>query len=178
MIESDKRNNRVHALRLVCSLAIVGIAAFALPAVSSAFEDGTPAAFGEADGLHADALLGGIESLDWNQNPLNVLDALEDAAAASGNPSDEFFDEAGFPTGAYETRANRDGSVASCMLDSDEADAFEAVSSKLEAKGWIPMPLKGISGATFVKQSGCLRWALVTCTQVGTSTCAVYRLVA
>ena len=166
--------------RLICALAITACMVLAVPAMSVAVESGASADMAAETGIAGIASsLDGASALsdDWKKDPLAALDRIEAHAVASGEPSDSFMAEAGVPSGAYEVRASADGSVVGCVMDADEEASLDAVRKTLSSKSWQGVLLSGVTGATFVKQSGGLRWILVTCTQAGQATCVVYRLV-
>ena len=168
----------VRRRRLIGAFAIVVCAVLVAPAMSLAIEKGASAkaAVRTAADNNADQdAMPGLSD-DWKKDPLAALDRIEADVAAAGQPPDAFLAEAGFPAGAYEVRANAYGNVVGCVVDADEDTSFDAVCEVLEAKGWRGVSLSGVTGATFVKQSGSLRWMLVTCTQAGEATCIVYRL--
>ena len=175
---------KTSSVRLVRAIVIVGCAVLLVPYASAVIEG---AGFGPsaassaaaADGLSDGSGFGiGLDAAELLQegDPFAMLDRIEAAVGESSPPPEPFAEEAGFPPGAQEMRANADGLVVGCTLDAEEGAALELAAGVLVAKGWRPIPLQGASGATFVKQSGRLRWMLVTCTQVGDATSVVYRL--
>lgn len=161
--------------RLLRASSMVGICAFAFPAVCMAIEQGSPADMGALGDLPSAPIGLDASSIEWG-DPYAALDQLEECASVEAQPPDAFMREAGFPSGAREQHADTSGMVVGCTLDSPEDVSFAAVCDVLAAKGWACVPLQGMSGATFVKRGGGLRWMLVTCTQVGEATSVVYRL--
>ena len=171
---------RTESVRFVRAAGIVA-AVFAIPALCAAFAGGGQAPEGAVSDAAIEASAGGIgfsvSRYMLERDPFAMLDQIEESLAEGLlQPSGSFAEEAGFPPGAQEQRANADGAVVSCVLSVDEGAALDAVVETLGAKGWTGVPLQGVAGATFVKQSGRLRWMLVTCTQVGEATSVVYRL--
>ena len=163
-------------VRLLRASGMVGICAFAFPAVCMAIEQGSPADAGAIGDLPPASIGLDASSIEWGGNPYAALDQLEELASTEAQPSDVFVREAGFPSGAREQHADMSGMVVGCTLDSPEDVALAAVCDALATKGWACVPLQGMSGATFVKREGELRWMLITCTQIGEATSVVYRL--
>ena len=106
------------------------------------------------------------------------LDRIEELAEASGADVPEAFArEVGFLPDARDIRANGDGSVIGYTVPHSCADTLDLLAEQMETAGWTAVSLGEVEGATFVKEEGSCRWALVTCTQVGSSTSVVVRSV-
>lgn len=167
---------KLQIARLMRASILIGVCAFAFPAMSMAIEQGvgsTPNTAGES----LSAIVGlDASSIEWGNDPYAAFDRLEKLATEEGQPSDAFVREGGFPAGAYELHSDTSGMVVGCSLNAPKGKAFAAVCDVLAAKGWLCAPLRGTGGAAFVKQEGELRWMLVTCIQVGESTSVVYRM--
>lgn len=163
-------------MRLVRASVLVGVCAFAFPAMSMAIGQGAAVASDAAD----DALPAGVgldaRSTEWGRDPYAALDRLEALVAEEDHLPGVFLQEGGFPADAYELRSDASGMVVGCSLDAPRNEALAAVCDVLAAKGWACVPLQGTGGAAFMKQEGQLRWMLVTCIQVGDSTSVVYRM--
>ena len=167
---------KLQTVRLMRASILVGVCAFAFPAMSMAIEQGAgpmPNTAGEAS-----PAIGGLDasSIGWGNDPYAAFDRLEKLAEEEGQPPDAFVQEGGFPAGAYELHSDASDMVVGCSLNAPKEKAFAAVCDVLAAKGWLCAPLRGTGGAVFVKQEGELRWMLVTCIQVGESTSVVYRM--
>ena len=124
-----------------------------------------------ADGLDASAIVqapGAFEALER-------LEAQAEACTV-GLP-ETFSREIGTLPDARDLRANAEGTVVGYLVDGSEDDALERVIADLEGKGWTSVPLGGVCGATFVKDSGACTWAVATCAEVGDSTSVVIRTV-
>lgn len=110
------------------------------------------------------------------QDAFGSLERIEGAAQASNRePSQAFFDEVGFLAGAQDVRVSSTGDVVGYVVDEDCEEAFDRLCVHMEALGWTAIPLGAIEGATFVKSSGAITWALVTCTHAGDGTSVVVR---
>ena len=118
--------------------------------------------------LHAEGWIGGsVETL---------LDGLEERLADSIGAAPEVFErEIGFLPNARDVRVSDGGQVVGYVVEGEERAVAADVETLLLAKGWAALPLEGVSGATFAKNSGCLRWALATCTQVSNAVSVVTR---
>ena len=163
-------------VRLLRASGMVGICAFAFPAVCMVIEQGSPADVDAMGDLPSASIGLDASSIEWGGDPYAALDRLEELATAEAQPPGVFVREAGFPSDVREQHADTSGMVIGCTLDSPEDIAFAAVCDVLAMKGWACVPLQWVSGATFVKREGELRWMLVTCTKIGEATSVVYRL--
>lgn len=106
------------------------------------------------------------------------LDRIEELAeAGSADVPQAFAEEVGFLPDARDIRANGDGSVVGYTVPHGSADTLDLLAEQMETAGWTTVSLGEVEGATFVKESGACRWALATCTQVGSSTSVVVRSV-
>ncbi len=153
--------------RAVAALAIVAALVFAVPAidaVSNAADKGANAP-DEHAGLDAGMMADGSAQ--------EALSRFEKAAEPSSAVPDWFQAEVGALPGARDVRVA--GNVTGYVVDEEESCALEALLAHMAARGWTAVPLGGVSGATFLKESGSCTWALATCTQVGNATCIVIR---
>ena len=167
---------KLQTVRLIRASVLVGVCAFAFPAMSMAIGQGAAVASGMGDNaLPASAGLDAC-SIDWGRDPYAALDRLEELTAEDSHLPGLFLQESGFPSDAYELHSDASGMVVGCSLDAPRNEALAAVCDVLAANGWACVPLQGTGGAVFVKQEGRLRWMLVTCLQIGDSTSVVYRI--
>ena len=120
----------------------------------------------------------GIDSLSLMSagNAEAVLGRIEELAmAGAADVPDVFTDEVGLLPGAHDVRVNCDGSIVGYVVSQNCSDALDLIAEQMETGGWTAVSLSGIEGATFIKSEGACRWALVVCTQVGSSTSVVVR---
>ena len=135
-------------VRLLRASGMVGICAFAFPAVCMAIEQGSPADVDAMGDLPSASIGLDASSIEWGGDPYAALDRLEELATAEAQPPGVFVREAGFPSDVREQHADTSGMVIGCTLDSPEDIAFAAVCDVLAMKGWACVPLQGVSGAT------------------------------
>lgn len=167
---ADMRGGDTWAKRLAAAMAIVAAIVVAAPlsqAASSAAEPGGEVATGSS--IRARDLVGGGEA----EQALSRIEELAGAEDISNVPIG-FADEIGFLPDARDIRAS--GSVVGYVVDGSAADAFDRLCALMESRSWNSVPLGEANGATFMKGSGTLTWALATCTQVGDVTTVVFRL--
>lgn len=153
--------------RIAASCAIAAGIVFAAPAVDSAFRAaGVEPGGNKPVGFDASDMLDGGDAVD-------ALIRIEEALGETNGPPEWLENEGCLLPGARDVRLS--GSVAGYVVDKRESDAFAEITAHMEAKGWTSVPLGGVSGATFVRESDAGAWMLVTCTQVGTATSVVVR---
>jgi len=105
-----------------------------------------------------------------------MLEALERRLdAMEGSPPDSFADEIGLLATSRDVRVSDDGTVVGYLAKGGETEVMAQVAELFGLSGWQCVPLGAVTGATFVKDGGKLRWALVTCTGVGEWTSVVVR---
>ena len=122
-------------------------------------------------GIRAEDL---VEAADVNAT-LGRIEQLADAG--QGQLPGWFEEEIGLLRGARNVRVDGTGHVVGLLVDGALHDALEDVRESMMRAGWSAVSLGEAEGATFVKEGGTCTWALVTCTQVGSSTAVVYRCV-
>ena len=160
-------------LRRVKAAVIVAAIVAAVPMVEMAVQ---PRAFSQgaatfADGLDAAYL---VEPADADV----ALARIEDAASAGGADVPEAFSrEIGFLPQARDIRSGGDGAVVGYIVPLESEVAAGQLAEHMAARGWTAVSLGSLEGATFVKREGTYRWALATCTQVGSATSVVMRSV-
>ena len=145
-------------------IAIVPISGF-LVGDKSAADANAPAFVG----IHAQAL---AQADDIE----GMLNQLEDMARVEGEaPTPAWFQrEIGVLPNARDVRT--DGtSVVGFLVDGTSDEVLAALTSHMEGRGWIAVPLGEVEGATFVKQTGVCTWVLATCSQTGSVTSVVLR---
>lgn len=77
-----------------------------------------------------------------------------------------FAEELFSPDGALESSVSEDGRVVGLVLSGTAAQRASEVSGELVERGWVGVP-SGVDGcATFVKEGGLCRWAMVSCIDV------------
>lgn len=77
-----------------------------------------------------------------------------------------FAEELFSPDGALESSVSEDGRVVGLVLSGTAAQRAPNVSEELVERGWVGVP-SGVDGcATFVKEGGLCRWAMVSCIDV------------
>jgi len=105
-----------------------------------------------------------------------MLDRLEDAGGLNNGKAPAYFErEIGVIEGARDVRASGDERIVGYIMDCPATQAQQRVSQWMMGRGWTEVSLGSVSGATFVKKGGDCRWALASCTQVGSATSVVYR---
>lgn len=155
------------ALTIVAAIVVVAPASNAIFTVAGTASGAVPA---NAALRASDLIAGG----DVDEALSNIEQAAEpDAASVEGLP-DEYAEEIGFVTGARDVRVS--GSIVGFVVDGACDDAYKKLCSHMELRGWAVVPAGGITGATFVKESGRYTWVFATCTQVGNATSVVLRL--
>lgn len=164
------RGGDTWAKRLAAAMAIVTAIVVAAPlsqAASSAAEPGGDPIIGSS--IRAHDLVG-------DGDAEQVLSRIEELADAGGERSvpDGFEGEIGFLPDVRDIRTS--GPIVGYVVDGSAADAFDRLCVLMESRGWNSVPIGEANGATFMKGSGTLTWALVTCTQVGDATTVVFRL--
>lgn len=154
--------------RLTGAILIVTAIVFAAPLTDAAFKPTTSSRPTASDngGINiASALTGG--SVD------DAITQLELLVNQTSTLPEWFQEEAGALPGAHDVRVS--GSVVGYTVEGNDADVLKELQAHMTSRGWTCVPLGGIVGATFVKESGSFTWALVTCTQVGSVTSVVTR---
>lgn len=77
-----------------------------------------------------------------------------------------FAEELFSPDEALESSVSEDGRVVGLVLSGMAAQRAPEVSGELVERGWVGVP-SGVDGcATFVKEGGLCRWAMVSCIDV------------
>lgn len=160
--------NRVANKRAMAAFVIVAALVFAAPALDAAL-----GAVGVVDAASDNRAIIDSSLLAEGSDPEGALSRIESAVANTSDVPTWFQEEVGMPSGARDVRV--DGSVVGYVVDEDEEQALENLSVRMEAKGWTRVPLGGVTGATFLRESGAFTWMLVTCTQVGSATSVVAR---
>ncbi|MBQ9000582.1 MAG: hypothetical protein IJ087_01860 [Eggerthellaceae bacterium] len=158
-------------MRALKAVAVVMALLLMVPGIDAiARVTGGSAAYGAASG--------GIDSraLVQMDDPFAALDRVEGVADAEGAEVPEAFDrEVGLLPGAQGLRVDATGDVVGYEVPGSAADASNRLAECMKERGWRAVSLGGLDGATFVKTSGELAWALATCTQVDDSTSVVVR---
>ena len=168
--------------RLAKAVALTALLVFGVPAVDAVADSGGARAGKEVAGKSAGSGQSplGIDSgvLIGDGDVYGLLARLEELSTSKGaNLPPAFEREVRLPSRYRDLRSSEDGAVVGCIVDGPSKTVAEEVRSLMEAAGWCEVPLGSVEGFTFVKFFGECRWALVTCTQVGGSTNAVYRCV-
>lgn len=83
--------------------------------------------------------------------------------------AEELFNEAQ----ATEIYANEEGTVFGINASKSPTAAFDEICSSMENKGWLRVESGMPHCSTFIREEGDPSWALVSCTNVGGSTCIV-----
>lgn len=162
----------LQSARLVAALAIVAGMVFSIPFVDAAFFADSGA--GDSDeahfGVRADSVLRAA-------SPNEVLENIDRLVMQGGEPVPEWFQaEVGLLPNARDVRTGSAGRVVGYVVDCDVDEALACLEAHMGALGWTGVPLGQGDGFTFVKSSGSCTWALVTCTQVGSATSVVLRV--
>ena len=162
---SIMRGRRIRAVVLIA--ALVGIP-FVGDFVNDDSRKNDARQSGNAAALHTEGWTGGSVAA--------LLDGVEERLANSIGAVPEAFErEIGLLPNARDVRVSDDGQVVGYVVEGAERVVAADVEALLLGKGWAALPLEGVSGATFVKNSGSLRWALATCTQVSSAVSVVTR---
>ena len=154
------------------AVAITAGLVLCVPAVDAlgVFEEEAVAQPAQA-GIDAQAIIG-------DGNPEGLLKRMESAATSTKAVlPPEFAREISLPLGCRDLRVDASGTVVSCIVDSESEAVADAVSKRMEERGWREVSLGSVEGATYVKDEGSCAWALVTCAQAGDATAVVYRCV-
>ena len=160
-------------LRPLKAAAIVLALLLAAPGVEAISRFAVPPQEASASDAGLDAA-----SLTGAGDAFAALERIEGVASAGdADVPAAFSEEIGFLPGASDIRVGGDGSVVGYTVSLSSSIAYEQVVAHMEARGWTTAALGDMQGATFVKQSGACTWALATCTQVGSSTSIVWRVV-
>lgn len=77
---------------------------------------------------------------------------------------------------AEESLASADGRVWGFVVEGDPASCFYELSSQMAEHGWSWAESGVEACATFVREEGGVRWALVSCSSVGDETAVVVQL--
>ena len=119
-----------------------------------------------------------FDTLRFGANPSGTLDEIEANLSRNNASVPEFFQsEIGMPAGAQNVRVDATASVIGWDMTGGSQVVLEAFIKQMENKGWSSVPLGGVCGATFLKDEGQYRWALVSCSQFDSTTSVVLRTV-
>lgn len=158
----------VQGRRLAASTVIVGAIVFGPMVVDAALDKQEEHSPPEVEADLSFQMVGG----DWESALANVESKLD---AMSASAPEDFREEIGVPPNAHDLRVSGDGSVVGYALDGEASAASQLIESNMKTKGWSMVELGGIEGATYLKETGRFRWALVTATQIGDTTSIVVR---
>lgn len=100
--------------------------------------------------------------------PLSTEDSIES----------EFAEELFVPEDldAREIQSAVDGTVVGLTLSSNAEDSFTEIANAMEARGWRVISSGMGTAGSFVKSEGSIRWAFVSCTQIGLETSVVVQI--
>lgn len=127
---------------------------------------------------------GAARALPANDAPAISFDSEDGASVDFGGATPRlpagFETEACLPASAREVScyaAGPDGaSVIGCVVAGEAAAVLADFAAALGEKGWSERSLGGVTGSSFAKADGSIRWLAVTCDQVGDDVCVVVRV--
>ena len=157
------------AQRFARALIIVGILVCAVP-VSELVLQST-----EGSNKSEPLVIQGLE-MEGAADPFAALSKIEQKASShQGRMPAELVEEMGILPGASELKVDAGNDVVGYVVAGDAETISREVDWMMAERGWAGVDLGLLDGATYMKDEGGFRWALVTCTQVGSKTSVVVR---
>lgn len=161
----------VMRIRMLRAIALVIVMLVAIPVV-----DAVSRVVSAADDDYGGEGLS-IGLLTGADDAYAALDQIEESVGSAGSStvSPEFADEIGLLPDARDVRSSDEGLVVGYVVPGRSGEAIAKITENMESGGWTSVPLGQVDGATFLKSGGSFTWAIVTCTEVGSSTSVVVR---
>ena len=156
---------RGRALRAcACVFALVAL----VPVVEGVFQATRPGVLREV----ADASLWDAGDAEFARR---AFEGGEEGGSAEAPPA--FEEEALSLAGRCDVRVDERAGVVGFVVEESQAEAFSAVRSELESKGWTGVRSGDEACGTFAKGHGSYRWAFASCVRAGAATCVVVQVV-
>ena len=155
--------------RFARALIIVGVLVCAVPVSELVLQSIEGASKSES------FVVQGLE-MEGAADPFAVLSKIEQKASNhQGRMPAEVVEEMGVLPGASELKADAGNDVVGYVVAGDAESISREVDRMMVERGWAGVDLGLLDGATYMKDEGEFRWALVSCTQVGSKTSVVVR---
>ena len=157
------------AQRFAKALIIVGILVCAAPIVELIVQSA-------GGGSQPEPFVARGFEVDDVADPFTTLSRIEQKASShQGQMPVEVIEEMGVLPGAFESKVDAENDIVGYVVAGDAETISGEVDRMMVDRGWAGVDLGMLDGATYMKDEGALRWALVTCTQVGSKTSVVVR---
>lgn len=171
-VEREKRTRLERAVTIVVIMAVALAAAIWM-------SGGSASSSGERGEPHVPSLSYEQALSQVVQDDIGTVDALERAGFVSIAKAEVpvWFAEELLPVEMLEQgAATQDWSVVRFEDARAPAAAFDGIAAVLTEKGWSGYESSAAGTATFVKEGGACRWAMVSCMEVGGVTSVVMTL--
>ena len=185
------RKNASQGIRLARALLIVFVALFSL----IAFREAGNAASLQAPGLVGDVVSATVQSLSSTQEASGnsqsgysfVVDRLlprqsgwQQKEAPMMAPVCELpkdiSDEVSLPCTVDKCLLDAESKIVGYSCSNAPDDALRELIESMSENGWTSFSMEGLTGTTFLKEDGKLRWGLATATMQGDASFVVLRL--